>query len=139
MSYSSEHMESINVVAGIFIEGNRVFSARRAPGRSMAGKWEFVGGKIEDGETPEDALIREIREELGVACSVLGHFTTDITVLDELTIVLRCYLASFQSRPLVSSDHDEFKWLAKDELWDIDWAEADKPAVKMLELSHPLT
>lgn len=86
-------------------------------------------------ESPEIALVREIREELSVQCSVSDHFTTDTTIVGDLQITLRCYLAEFQSRPVVSCDHDAFRWLPRDELWDVDWADADIPAVAMLESS----
>lgn len=131
-------MKSINVVAGIFIEDGRVFAARRAPGRTMAGKWEFVGGKIEPEESPENALMREIREELAVDCIVLGHFRTDTTIVGDLQITLRCYVASFQSPPAVSSDHDELQWFDQKKLWDVDWADADVPAVRSLHTGDPL-
>jgi len=104
----------------------------------MAGKWEFVGGKIESTESPEIALAREIREELSVDCFVSDHFTTDVTVVGELQITLRCYLAEFQSPPIASSDHDELLWLPRENLWDVDWADADIPAVTMLESSRLL-
>ena len=104
----------------------------------MAGKWEFVGGKIESGESPQDALAREIREELSVDCVVSDHFSTDVTCVGELEISLRCYLAEFQSRPVASSDHDAFRWISRDALWDIDWADADIPAVTKLESSRLL-
>ena len=104
----------------------------------MAGKWEFVGGKIESTESPETALAREIREELSVECCVSDHFRTDTTIVGDLQITLRCYRAEFQSRPIASSDHDAFRWLSRQELWDVEWADADVPAVTMLESSRLL-
>ena len=105
----------------------------------MAGKWEFVGGKIEPHETPENALIREIREELAVDCRVMSHFTTDSTMVGDLRITLRCYLASFESQPIASSDHDAFRWLTGELLWTVDWAEADIPAVQLIDASDLLS
>lgn len=128
-------MKSINVVAGIFIDNNRVLAARRAPTKTMAGKWEFVGGKIEQGESPESALKREVFEELGVVCEPDYHFSTDTTVVGSLEITLACWIGTLGTTMVSSTDHDDARWLTKNELWDVDWADADIPAVSRLENS----
>ena len=128
-------MKSINVVAGIFIDKCRVLAARRAPKKAMAGKWEFVGGKIEDGESPQTALRREVLEELGVICDPCYHFSTDATVVGNLEIILSCWVGELETTAVHSTDHDDSRWLTKNELWDVDWADADIPAVRRLENS----
>lgn len=125
-------MPRIEVVAAVFYRDGQVLACRRAPGKSTAGKWEFPGGKIDDGETPELALVREIREELGISISVNGLVDRSVTPVGDLDIDLACYLVSSAEVPSHSTDHDELRWLPIDALASVDWAAPDLPAVAIL-------
>ncbi|MBB0967756.1 (deoxy)nucleoside triphosphate pyrophosphohydrolase [Dietzia aerolata] len=125
-------MPRIEVVAAVFYRDGKVLACRRAPGKSAAGKWEFPGGKIDDGETPERALIREIQEELGISVSVGSLVDRTVTTVGDLDIDLACYLVTSALAPARSSDHDELRWLPVPSLSSIDWATPDLPAVAVL-------
>lgn len=125
-------MPRIEVVAAVFYRDDKVLACRRAPGKSAAGKWEFPGGKIDEDETPEFALIREIREELGISISVDGLVDRTATPVGDLDIDLACYLVSSAEMPSYSSDHDELRWLPVDSLASLEWAAPDLPAVTQL-------
>lgn len=122
----------IEVVAAVFYRDGKVLACKRAPGKSASGKWEFPGGKIDDDETPEFALIREIREELGISISVDGLVDRTVTQVGDLDIDLACYLVSFSEVPSHSTDHDELRWLPVDDLSALDWAAPDLPSVAVL-------
>jgi 8-oxo-dGTP diphosphatase len=119
----------IDVVAAVIQDGEEFLVCRRRLGKAAAGKWEFPGGKVEAGETPAEALVREIREELGVGIRVTGHLSTDVTGRIRL-ICLRAELDG--GRPVTSTDHDALEWVARDGLIDLDWADPDRPAVALL-------
>lgn len=125
-------MPRIEVVAAVFYRDGEVLACKRAPGKSAAGKWEFPGGKIDDDETPELALAREIQEELGISISVDGLVDRTVTPVGDLDIDLACYLVSSAEVPSHSSDHDELRWLPVDALPSLDWAAPDLPAVAVL-------
>ncbi|WP_445996911.1 (deoxy)nucleoside triphosphate pyrophosphohydrolase [Okibacterium fritillariae] len=127
--------DALRVAAAIIEQDGLVLVCRRNLDRDFGGKWEFPGGKIEPGESPSQALVREIREELGVTVSVTGTFTTDDTVVGGLAIRLFCLRAELLgSRPESSTDHDAIRWVQYERLPDLDWAEADLPAVRLLSL-----
>ena len=115
------------------IEDEGLFLAcRRHAGKAAAGRWEFPGGKIEPGESPADAVVREIREELGVGIRVTGHLTTD----DTGPIRLICLLAQLDgARPVSSTDHDALDWVPPERLGLLHWADADLPAVRLLTVT----
>lgn len=124
----------LEVVAAVIEHGGLVLACRRAPGKAAAGRWEFPGGKIEPGETAAGALVREIREELGIGIRVTGHLTTD----DTGGIRLVCLLAALEGDPPVAStDHDALRWLPRARLGELEWADADLPAVRMLGAEAP--
>lgn len=125
-------MPRIEVVAAVFYRDGEVLACRRALGKSAAGKWEFPGGKIDDDETPEHALIREIWEELGISISVGNLVDRTATPVGDLDIDLACYLVSSDEVPSHSTDHDELRWLPVDDLLALDWAAPDLPAVAVL-------
>lgn len=126
-------MQTQRVVAAIILHEERYLAARRAPHKQLAGKWEFPGGKPEPAESDEQALKREIREELGVEIRVLRHFDSSITQGIELV----CYVCELTGDlPTSSTDHDQLRWLAESELAALDWAEADKPALKRLLIPY---
>lgn len=138
VSFMASARAVLDVAAAIIERDGTFFACRRNSDRAFGGLWEFPGGKLEPGETPPDALVREIREELGVEISVLGELTTDETSFAGLTIRLHCYRARLvDSAPHGSSDHDALRWLRPDELGGLKWAPADYPAVHALTKVEP--
>ena len=108
----------------------QLLACRRIPSRG--GRWEFPGGKVEPSETPEHALAREIREELGVGVTVGAV----ITVYESAELTLTSYHAELSGhRPTSSTDHDALEWLNTDELDTLDWSAADLPTVRILTRS----
>lgn len=123
----------MHVVGAIIERDGTVFAARRNPERSAGGLWEFPGGKVEAGETPEQALIRELQEELGVEVSVGELVDTSLSRAADLTIELACYRARLEgAAPTSSTDHDALTWVPIDELESLEWAPGDVPIIKGL-------
>ena len=106
---------------------------KRGDWKSAPGKWEFPGGKPESDESLEAALVREIREELGVGIKVLRQFDRSTTQVGSQEIDLVCFVAELiGEEPTKSTDHSELVWLAESELSKLDWAEPDLPALKRI-------
>ena len=103
----------------------RLLSARRAKPVSLAGRWEFPGGKVEPDESPEQALVREVAEELGVAVAVTGWLAGEAAIGTHH--VLTVALAVLVEGEPAPTEHDEVRWLAADQLGDVDWLEPDRP------------
>ena len=119
------------VVAAVIRLDDRYLACRRSPERG--GLWEFPGGKVDPGETPEAALVREIREELGVGVRVIRHLTTDDTAVGDRVIRLACYECELtEAAPTQSSDHDRLEWLEASGLGAKEWAAPDLPVVRLL-------
>lgn len=123
----------MHVVAAIVRRVDSVFVARRGSHKVAGGKWEFPGGKVEGKESPIEALVREIREELEVGIIVIRSFDRSMTRVGGSIIDLDTYLCEFVDvEPKSSSDHDHFAWLPISDLLSFDFAEPDLPAVKKL-------
>ncbi len=113
------------VVGAAILDGDRVLAARRTAPVAAAGRWEFPGGKVEPGETPEQALVREIAEELGCAIGVTGWLAGEAPIGE--THLLTVAVAHLVSGDPVPREHDLVRWLAADELGSVDWLEPDRP------------
>ncbi|MET3568305.1 8-oxo-dGTP diphosphatase [Leifsonia sp. 563] len=127
-------MQPLVVVAAVVRDGDRVLACRRAPGKDAAGRWEFPGGKVESGESPEAALAREIAEELGVRIHVGALLDRTVTArAGGRAIDLACFDCRLDAdAPVASTDHDELRWMPVERLGELDWAEADLAAVAVL-------
>jgi 8-oxo-dGTP diphosphatase len=122
----------ITVTAAILVKDSRVFIGKRRANGRLAGKWEFPGGKVEQNETPEDCLKRELQEELDIDATI-GHYMGDsIYRYDFGTVRILFYRAFWDGRSIVSKDHQEVKWSSLDQLNQYDFAPADIPFVEML-------
>ncbi|WP_445444136.1 (deoxy)nucleoside triphosphate pyrophosphohydrolase [Clavibacter sp. km3a] len=133
-------MAGLEVVAAVLIRDGRALACRRAPHTADAGAWEFPGGKVEPGERPEDALAREIREELGIEVAVGALVDRSEVPVGDRVIDLACYLADpVGELPVASTDHDELRWVPLAELGALTWSAPDLPAVRRLVLraGHP--
>lgn len=125
--------KTIAVCCAVVIENGLVLIARRSGKMSMPDKWEFPGGKIEDGEDPKNCLRREIEEELGVKIFIgdlLGTFMHDYP---GFSIILHAFSVKIQSGNLFCQEHSELKWVNPSELRNFDFTEADLPIVKLLQ------
>ena len=125
-----KHLE---VVGAVLIKDGKVLAAKRGESKYayVAHKYEFVGGKIEAGETPEEALVREVKEELRADIRVLAHFLDMTYEYPDFSITLRTYLCEFLSG-FQSTEHEALRFLSADELKEEEWAPADVPALVKL-------
>lgn len=113
------------VVGVALFRGDRVLAARRTTPQEAAGRWEFPGGKVEPGETPQDALVREVREELGCEIEVDGWLAGRVLISEVLELAVG--FARLAAGEPVPVEHDQVRWLSADELAEVDWLEADRP------------
>ncbi|MFC2948712.1 (deoxy)nucleoside triphosphate pyrophosphohydrolase [Virgibacillus sediminis] len=128
--------KDIYVVGAIIVEDGKVLCAQRGPDKSLPYKWEFPGGKIEKGELPEDALKREIEEEMN--CKVLVKEKVEHTVYEyHFGIVhLTTFICDLIEGYPVLTEHIAIKWLRNNELASLDWAPADIPAIEKLSKEY---
>ena len=119
------------VGAAIFDAAGRLLAAQRNRPPEYAGLWEFPGGKVESGESPQVALARECREELGVEIKV-GSLVGEVEIAIGVLCVYRARLIRGEPTP---REHRELRWLAPDELDDVPWIDADRPLVERLRAS----
>ncbi len=121
----------IAVVGAAILSGDRVLAARRTGPPAAAGRWELPGGKVEPGESPGPALVREIAEELGCTVEILGWLAgaVDVDGAHRLTVATARLL---EGTPVALADHDAVRWLSAGELGEVDWLEADRPFVAQL-------
>lgn len=123
----------IRVVAAIIERDRKVFAARRNADRSAGGLWEFPGGKVESGETPEEALRRELREELSVDTAIGSFVDGSKVTLAGGVLEMSCYAATFTGPdPEHSTDHDAMVWIEVERLHSLSWAPADMPIIGRL-------
>lgn len=134
MNHTQEKdMPDVRVVGAAIVREGRVLATRRGPALDQAGLWEFPGGKVERDEKPIDALRREVAEELGIDIGVGDHLATGRAMVGGATIQLDVYLAQAEEVAFELREHDRAKWLSADQLWTVEWADADIPAVEALE------
>ena len=117
-------MKVVKVVAAIIAQEGRIFATQRGYGEFKDG-WEFPGGKIEEGETPQQALVREIQEELDTEVEVgdlLGTVEYDYPTFH---LSMQCFLCRIKAGSLNLKEHEAARWLAEDELDSVDWLPAD--------------
>lgn len=122
----------INVVAAIIRDDNKIFATQRGYGEFKGG-WEFPGGKIESGETPEQALVREIREELETEIAVGEMLDTIEYDYPNFHLSMKCFWAEIVSGELVLKEHEDAKWLTKDKIDTVEWLPADVELVKKIK------
>lgn len=120
------------VTGAIIIENGKVLIARRAPSEPLALSWEFPGGKVEKGETFEQCLTREIKEELGVDISVGDFFCESVFEYPKGVIKLQTYISEITGGDIELTVHDKLAWATKDELLEFDLLPADVPIAQRI-------
>ena len=120
------------VVGVAIVHDGRVLAARRSYPADAAGRWEFPGGKVDDGETPDEAAVREVAEELGCVVAVTDWLEPEVRIRDGL--VLRVATATLVDREPVPrhGEHDAVRWLRPGQVEDVDWLAADRPFTGLL-------
>ncbi len=124
-------MKTVHVAAAVILRDGQVFATQRGYG-AYKDYWEFPGGKIEPGETAEEALAREIREELDTEIAVDAPFDRVEYDYPEFHLSMGCYWCSIKSGCLTLKEHEAAKWLQLDELDTVDWLPADQNVVKQI-------
>lgn len=126
-----QRMKTIRVVAAIIIEKEKVFATQRGYGEFKDG-WEFPGGKIELGEIPEAAIVREIKEELDTEIEVVKLLDTVEYDYPQFHLSMDCFICKIKSGDLVLKEHEAAKWLTKENLDSVDWLPADLSLVEKI-------
>ncbi|MCQ2164021.1 MAG: (deoxy)nucleoside triphosphate pyrophosphohydrolase [Bacteroidales bacterium] len=125
-------MKTVHVVAALIVHDGRIFATQRGYGE-WKGYWEYPGGKVEPGETPQEALVREIREELATEIEVERHVTTVEWDYPAFHLSMRCYLCSVVSGTLTLLEHEAAAWLDRGHLRSVNWLPADEGILDQIE------
>ena len=136
-SITMNERKHIEVVAAIIVRDGRIFATQRGYG-DWKDWWEFPGGKVEPGESPEDALKREIREELATEIEVDELLTTVEYDYPKFHLTMHCYLCTIISGDLSLLEHEDARWLALDELDCVKWLPADKDVIEKLSTTFAM-
>lgn len=123
-------MKIIDVAAAIIENNNKFLIAKRKKGMHLEGKWEFPGGKIEYKETPEECLLRELKEEFGITTKIGSFITESVFRYEDRKIRLLGYNAKYISGEFQLNAHEEVKWISIDEFDKYNFAEADIPLIE---------
>lgn len=123
----------ISVVCAIVIYSEKILAVQRGPKMSLPLKWEFPGGKIEENETEEDCIKREIREELNIEILLLKKLSSSYYDYPDFSIELIPFVAQYLSGEIILKEHLSYQPLNLSELSNLDWAAADWPIVKELQ------
>lgn len=125
-------MKTVKVVAAVIRHDNKIFATQRGYGAYKDG-WEFPGGKIEPGETPQEALIREIREELDTEIRVEDRIMRIEYDYPDFHLSMDCFWAEVESGKLTLLEHEDARWLSRENLDSVDWLPADQELVDKLK------
>ncbi len=125
-------MKKVNVVAAIIREQDKIFATQRGYGEYKDG-WEFPGGKVEEGETPEEAIVREIQEELDMEIQVVQYFMTVEYDYPSFHLSMQCFLCNIKEGTPTLLEHEDAKWLKLEDLDSVDWLPADIEVVYALK------
>ncbi|MCD8118426.1 MAG: (deoxy)nucleoside triphosphate pyrophosphohydrolase [Lachnospiraceae bacterium] len=125
-------MKTVKVVAAVIRHEDKIFATQRGYGEYKDG-WEFPGGKVEAGETPQQALVREIREELDTVIAVGAKIDTVEYDYPTFHLSMDCFWAEVISGDLVLREHEAARWLVKEELYSVDWLPADITLISEIE------
>lgn len=120
-------MKNIDVTCAIILLNDKTLVVQRSSSMKLPLKWEFPGGKLEPGESEEDCIKREIREELNIEIEIISKLTPSIYEYPTISIRLIPFLANYCSGVITLNEHKEYRLLSKEELSNLDWADADLP------------
>jgi len=127
----------IDVTCAIILRDNKILVTQRSEKMNLPLKWEFPGGKIEENETPENCLLREIKEELNLEIELLEKLEVKCFNYNTFSINLIPFISKYLAGEIVLAEHKNFKWLTKEELKFLDWASADIPVLEeFLKLNY---
>lgn len=129
-------MKTTQVVAAIIVDGGRILATQRGYG-DFAGGWEFPGGKVEEGETNEEALVREIHEELDARIKVEEFLTTVEYQYPTFYLIMHCYISRLESG-ITLLEHQAARWVSKDDVDNLEWLPADIEVVDAIKQSGVL-
>ena len=127
-------LKKVEVVAAVIRDKDKIFATQRGYGEFKDG-WEFPGGKMEPGETPQQALVREIKEELDTEIEVQELIDTVEYDYPTFHLTMHCFWARIKEGNLILKEHEAAKWLTKDTLNTVDWLPADEGLVEKIKLS----
>lgn len=125
-------MKTIEVVAAIIKRGNEILATQRGYGE-FEGGWEFPGGKVEPGESPEGAVVREIQEELDATIAVDRLIATVEYDYPTFHLIMHCYLSHVAAGELKLLEHSAAKWLTRETLESVDWLPADVAVIEAIK------
>lgn len=128
--------KEISVVGAVVVDGGKILSAQRSESMSLPGMWEFPGGKIEPGETPRAALVREMKEELLCTVDIDDQVASTRYEYDFGFVTLTTFYATLIDGEPQLTEHSEIRWIDAADLDSVEWAPADVPAVETIMAAY---